>query len=117
MAKVAGISFKSVGKIYWFSPHHLSIQNGDKVVVETVRGIELGTVVDGPKEIDDSKIEHELKPIVRIASKSDIKSYEENIQKAPDALRRCKEIVKKNQLQMKLLECEFTLDKQKIIIY
>jgi cell fate regulator YaaT (PSP1 superfamily) len=117
MAKVAGISFKSVGKIYWFNPHHLSVQNGDQVVVETVRGLELGTVVDGPKEIDESQIEHELKPIVRIASKNDLKTYQENIAKAPDAMKKCKEIVKRNKLQMKLLECEFTLDKQKIIIY
>ena len=117
MLKVAGISFKEVGKIYWFDPHNLTVKKGDRVVVETVRGVELGQVIEDPKEIDETTLEHELKPILRIANKNDLKVYQENLEKAPKSLEICKEIVKKNNLEMKLLDCEFTLDRQKIIIY
>ena len=75
MKKIVGIGFKDVGKIYWFNPNFLNLKVGDKVVVETVRGLELGHVVMPIKEIDDESFEHELKDIIRIASDKDIKDY------------------------------------------
>ena len=117
MAKVVGIEFKEVGKIYWFSPDPYRLKKGDKVVVETVRGVELGTVAVEPKIVDDSLLEHELKPVVRIANKYDIKSYNYNLEKAQKDLSTCAKIIAKNKLDMKLLSCEYTLDRQKIIIY
>ena len=78
MTKVVGITFKDVGKIYWFSPGVYNLSVGDKVVVETVRGLELGIVTLGIREVEDSELEHELKPVVRVANKYDVKSYLEN---------------------------------------
>lgn len=117
MAKVVGIAFKDVGKIYWFNPTTYSLKKGDYVVVETIRGVELGTVVIPPRNIEDNELEHELKPIVRIANKNDIKSYNYNLDKALKDFDTCQKIIAKNKLDMKLLYCEYTLDRQKIIIY
>ena len=117
MAKVVGIVFKDIGKIYWFKPEPYSPQKGDKVVVETVRGLELGFVETDVKEIPDEELEHELKPIVRMANKYDIKNYLNNLEKAEKDFEACKKIVSNRKLDMKLLYCEYTLDKQKIIIY
>ena len=117
MTKVVGISFKDVGKIYWFSPNVYDLKVGDKVVVETIRGMELGIVTLGVREIDDKEFEHELKPVVRLANKYDVKSYLDNKERSLKALIACDRIIHKHNLEMKLLDCEFTLDKQKIIIY
>lgn len=117
MTKVVGISFKDVGKIYWFSPNVYDLHVGDKVVVETVRGLELGIVTLGIREVEDSELEHELKPVVRVANKYDVKSYLDNKERSMKALLACDRIIRKHNLEMKLLDCEFTLDKQKIIIY
>lgn len=76
MVKIIGVSFKDVGKIYWFNPNGLTLSVNDKVVVETIRGIELGTVVLPEKELDESSIEHELKPVIRLATKQDLNTYE-----------------------------------------
>ena len=117
MTKVVGITFKDVGKIYWFSPGVYNLSVGDKVVVETVRGLELGIVTLGIREVEDSELEHELKPVVRVANKYDVKSYLDNKERSMKALLACDRIIRKHELEMKLLDCEFTLDKQKIIIY
>ena len=117
MTKVVGISFKDVGKIYWFSPNVYDLHVGDKVVVETVRGLELGIVTLGIREVEDSELEHELKSVVRVANKYDVKSYLDNKERSMKALLACDRIIRKHNLEMKLLDCEFTLDKQKIIIY
>jgi cell fate regulator YaaT (PSP1 superfamily) len=117
MIKVVGIGFKDVGKIYWFNPFPLSVKLNEKVIVETVRGYELGTVIQEAREINDTDIEREIKPIVRLATKSDVLAYEENLERAKAALEACKRIVRNNKLEMKLLDCEFTIDRQKIIIY
>lgn len=117
MAKVVGIVFKDIGKIYWFKPDPYNPKKGDKVVVETVRGLELGFVETEVKEIPDEQLEHELKPIVRMANKYDIKNYFTNLEKANVDFEACKKIVNNRKIDMKLLYCEYTLDRQKIIIY
>lgn len=117
MKKVVGITFKDVGKIYWFDPTPFTPKIGEKVVVETVRGLELGEVTSEVKEVEDEKIEHELKSVVRMANKFDIKNYNDNIEKAKKALVDCRRIIAKHKLDMKLLNCDYTLDHQKIIIY
>lgn len=117
MIKIVGIGFKEVGKIYWFNPHPFNLKLNDLVVVETIRGLELGKVVQEVKEIDEKEMEHELKSVIRTATKNDIRAYEENLERAKKSFIACKEIVKRHNLAMKLLDCEYTLDRQKIIIY
>jgi len=115
--KVVGIRFKAVGKKYYFNPQDFEVIIGDKVVVETVRGIELGEVIEGLKEIADEEIITALKPVIRVATKEDLKQYEKNITDIPGALKRCDFHIKNHKLDMKLLGCEFTLDRTKLIIY
>ncbi len=103
MAKVCGIVFKEVGKVYWFNPEPYRLKIGDKVVVETVRGVELGDVVMESKEIDDSELKHELKPVIRIANKYDLKSYAYNNQKAEKDFIKCQEIVNKHKNEIIIL--------------
>ncbi len=114
---VVGIRFKAVGKKYYFDPKEFKLNMYDKVVVETVRGYELGEVIEGIKEVTDDELISALKPVHRIATKDDVKNYEKNIADIPNALERCSTHIKKNKLDMKLLGCEYTLDRTKLIIY
>jgi len=114
---VVGIRFKAVGKKYYFDPNGFEVSINDKVVVETVRGIEMGEVIEKVKEINDSEIISTLKPVIRIANEGDIKNHQKNQDDIPEALEKCKINIKKHKLDMKLLGCEYTLDRTKLIIY
>ncbi len=114
---VVAIQFNRLGKKYYFDTAHINVKNGDKVVVETARGIELGFVVSDRMTIKNDELVSPLKPIVRIANEEDIKNYEDNTEKEAIVLKKTDELVKKNNLDMKLLNCEYTLDKAKLIIY
>ena len=104
-------------KIYWFNPKDLQMTVGTKVVVETVRGLELASVVVPIKEVEDSEIEYELKDVLRLADEKDIKQFEENLVKSEEAFARVKKIIEEFKLDMKLLGCEYTLDATKLLIY
>lgn len=117
MKRIVGVSFNDVGKIYWFNPASLSIEKGTKVVVETVRGLELATAITDIQEIEDSEVEYELKDIIRVADQNDILQHEENVKKADASFVKVKEIIKEYKLEMKLLGCEYTLDSTKLLIY
>ncbi|MBN2604311.1 MAG: stage 0 sporulation family protein [Bacilli bacterium] len=114
---VIGIRFKAVGKKYYFDPAGFDVSINDKVIVETVRGIELGTVIEELKEIDDSEVISALKPVLRIATEEDMINHQRNQDDIPIALKKCEVQIKKNKLEMKLLGCEYTLDRTKLIIY
>lgn len=114
---VVGIRFKAVGKKYYFDPAGFDVSVNDKVIVETVRGIELGTVIEALKEIQESEVISALKPVLRIATEEDIKHHQKNQDDIPYALDKCSKQIKKNKLDMKLLGCEYTLDRSKLIIY
>ena len=114
--KVCRIQFKKNGKKYYFNPGSLNVRPDMFVVVETVRGVEIGKVsgdlVDCPVEI-----EAEIKPVLRIATKKDVDNHKYNLSLEPAVLEKCAKLIKKNELEMKLLRCEYTLDRQKLIIY
>ncbi|MCK5761981.1 MAG: stage 0 sporulation family protein [Candidatus Izimaplasma sp.] len=114
---VVGIRFKAVGKKYYFDPNGFDVSINDKVVVETVRGIELGEVIEKVKEIKESEIISTLKPVIRIANEGDIKKHKRNQDDIPAALEKCSFNIRKHKLEMKLLGCEYTLDRTKLIIY
>ena len=117
MKKIVGVSFVEVGKIYWFNPKDLQMTVGTKVVVETVRGLELASVVVPIKEVEDSAVEYELKDVLRLADEKDIKQFEENLVNSEEAFSRVKKIIEEFKLDMKLLGCEYTLDATKLLIY
>lgn len=110
-----GITFDNASRSYFFGYDDKSLKNGDKVVVETIRGMELGTVTIAPIEIAKLKSELELKPILRKASESDIKIDETNKKDAVEALKICEVESKNLNLDMRLISCEYTLDKAKVI--
>ena len=114
---VVGIRFKAVGKKYYFDPAGFDVVINDKVVVETVRGIELGEVIENIKTIEDTEIISTLKPVLRIATEQDLSKHKRNQKDIPEALKKCKIHINNNKLDMKLLGCEYTLDRTKLIIY
>lgn len=109
-----GVRFKSVGKVYYFSTD-LELRKMDKVVVETVRGVELGEIVTDLKAMETLNLDSELKPILRKATEEDLKNYQENLERAKVSFEKCKEIIKKHELEMRLVHCEYTLDASKVI--
>ncbi|MBP5445742.1 MAG: stage 0 sporulation family protein [Acholeplasmatales bacterium] len=115
--QVIRIQFKPVGKKYYFSPNNIDLKDGDKVVVETVRGIEMGTVIGDVMEIDEKELVSELKPILRKASKKDIEDYNIAKEKEKGVKEKTKFYAINNGLEMKILGCEYTLDLGKLIIY
>ena len=117
MVKVAGVRFKRAGKIYYFDPDNLQVEDGTNVIVETARGMEFGTVTSGIKEVPESEIVPPLKKIVRIADENDVNQHKENVKKKQRALELCQEKVNKHNLQMKLIDVEYTFDNSKIIFY
>lgn len=117
MTKIVGVRFKPVGKIYYFNPADIDIKLKDKVIVETIRGIELGTVVIGPKELSDDEISKPLKDVIRKATEEDLEHVEENHIKEKEAFRICVEKIRKHGLEMKLIEVEYTFDRGKILFY
>lgn len=117
MVKVAGVRFKKAGKIYYFDPDDLQVEKGINVIVETARGMEFGTVTSGIKEVSESEIVPPLKKIIRIADENDVVQHKENVKKKQRALELCQEKVNKHNLQMKLIDVEYTFDNSKIIFY
>ena len=91
MTKVIGVRFRTAGKIYFFAPGKFPIKKGDHVIVETARGIEYGTVVGEPKEVEDDKVIQPLKPVIRIATEADERQAEKNREKEKEAYRICLE--------------------------
>lgn len=117
MAKVIGVRFRNAGKVYYFAPGKLKIDRGDHVVVETARGVEYGYVVLGIKEVDDEKIIQPLKSVMRIATPEDDEKAEMNREKEREAFRICQEKIRKHELDMKLIDAEYTFDNNKVLFY
>lgn len=117
MTKVIGVRFRTAGKIYYFDPGKLEIKRNDHVIVETARGIEYGTVVCDPKEVEDDKVIQPLKAVLRVATQKDDEQEAANKLKEKDAYKICLEKIKKHELQMKLIDAEYTFDNNKVLFY
>jgi cell fate regulator YaaT (PSP1 superfamily) len=117
MIKVVGVRFRQAGKIYYFDPVDLDLEMSMHVIVETARGVELGTVLIPPKEVEDEKVVQPLKPVIRIATDEDEKIYEKNREREKEAFAICKEKILKHELDMKLVGAEYTFDNNKLLFY
>ena len=117
MTKVIGVRFRTAGKIYWFDPLHFQVKRGDHVIVETARGVEYGTVVGAPREVEDGKVVQPLKPVLRIATQRDDEQEAGNKLKEKEAFRICLEKIAKHGLEMKLIDAEYTFDNNKVLFY
>lgn len=117
MTRVIGVRFRTAGKIYFFAPGKFNIKQGDSVIVETVRGVEFGRVVSGPKEVKDEEVVQPLKPVIRIATEQDSRVEEKNREKEKEAFKICLEKIRKHGLDMKLIDAEYTFDNNKVLFY
>lgn len=114
---VVGVRFKKAGKIYYFDPNNLDIPENECVIVETVRGIEYGKVVMNKKQVHENDVVLPLKKVIRIADENDRNIVEENKTAAKEAYRVCLEKVIVHELDMKLVDVEYTFDRNKVIFY
>lgn len=117
MTKVIGVRFRTAGKIYFFAPGKLDIKQGDYVIVETARGVEYGRVVSGPKDVKDEEVVQPLKSVIRIATEQDKRTVEKNREKEKEAFQICQEKIRKHELEMKLIDAEYTFDNNKVLFY
>ena len=117
MTKVACVRFRDAGKVYYFDPKDLEITAGCHVIVETARGTEMGSVVGGLREIDETAVSTPLKPVLRVATREDEEKIERNRQREKDAMEICREKIRKHELDMKLIDAEYAFDNSKILFY
>ena len=117
MLKIIGVRFKSVGKVYYFDPKNYKLAIGDKVIVETARGVECGEVAMVDREIDESTFSSPIKPIIRAATEDDLRRIENNKQKEKDAFKICQDKIAVHGLKMNLIDVECTFDNNKMLFY
>ncbi len=117
MVHVIGVRFRTAGKIYFFDPLKFDIKKGDHVIVETARGIEYGTVVCDPKDVEDDKVFQPLKPVIRLATKKDDEQEASNKEKEKSAFKTCQAKILEHGLKMKLIDAEYTFDNNKVLFY
>ena len=117
MILIIGVRFRKSSKVYYFDPTGYDVKKGDHVIVETARGIEYGTIVLGPKEVTDDKVVSPLKPLTRPATPEDEKTNIENEKKEKEAYQICLEKIQKHELKMKLIDSEYTFDRNKLLFY
>ena len=117
MIKVISVRFRTGGKIYFFDPLEFEIKKGQHVIVETARGMEYGLVVSDIREVEDDRVVQPLKPVIRVATPADDKQNAENLEKKKEAYDICLEKIRKHELDMKLVDAEYTFDNNKVLFY
>ena len=117
MTRVIGVRFRTAGKIYYFDPGNFEIKKGDHVIVETARGVEFGTVLSDPREVEDEEVTKPLKGVLRMATEKDIEQEASNRIKEKEAFRICKQKILGHGLEMKLIDAEYTFDNNKVLFY
>lgn len=117
MVKIVGVRFRNAGKVYYFDPKDYKIKPGDHVIVETARGIEYATVSGKVQEVADHKVVQPLKPVIRVANGEDDARAKRNREKEREAMAICKEKIRKHNLDMKLIDAEYTFDNNKVLFY
>ena len=115
--KVVGVRFRKAWKVYYFDPLEFDIKQGSNVIVETARGVEFGYVVMGIRDLPEEKITQPLKPVLRPATEEDVKTQETNAAREKEAFKVCLEKIRKHNLEMKLIDSEYTFDNNKLLFY
>ena len=115
--KVAGVRFRTAGRIYYFDPGDFELSRGCHVIVETARGLEYGFVVGPPMEVDEKDITQPLKPVIRISTEEDDRREQKNREREREAFWICRERIQKRGLEMKLIDAEYTFDNSKVLFY
>ena len=115
--RVIGVRFRTAGKVYYFDPGQWQVRHGTHVIVETVRGIEYGTVVGIPMDVSAAKVPQPLKEVIRVATPEDTETERRNREKEREAYRICAEKIRAHGLEMKLIHAEYTFDNSKVLFY
>lgn len=115
MTKVVGVVFGGKGSMYYFSPNRLKFSLNDAVIVETDKGLQFGNIKMEETEIADDKIKGNLKPVIRKASKQDIKINNNNVREAKKAIYKCQKISDSFELNMKIIDASYTFDRDKLV--
>ena len=117
MAEVIGVRFKNTGKVYYFDPNGVTLDKGDRAIVETARGVECGEVAMENRDVPEDSIVQPLRKVVRKATKEDLQKVEENHKKEKSAFKACERRIAARGLEMKLVDVEYTFDNSKILFY
>ncbi len=117
MKTIIGVRFRQVGKVYYFDPEEHIFKRGEHVIVETAKGVEMGTVVLSNREVEEEKIVAPLKKIIRVATSKDEEKEASNREKEKEAYGICLQAIKKHELEMKLIDAEYTFDNNKLLFY
>ena len=113
--KVVGVSFDNNKQIYYFNPKTFDLRRNVTVIVETERGLQFGKVILPPFEIEEEKIKSVLKNVIRISTKKDYLEYKKNIRDAELALIKCKKLIEKLDLNMQVMDANFTFDRAQLL--
>ena len=114
---IVGVRFRTAGKVYYFDPNGIALKKGDHVIVETARGIEYGLVICDPMELPEEKFTKQLKPVLRAATEEDAQHEAANRAREKEAYRTCQEKIRTHELEMKLIDAEYTFDNSKLLFY
>ncbi|MBS3943186.1 MAG: stage 0 sporulation family protein [Dethiobacter sp.] len=117
MPRVIGVRFRRAGKTYFFDPAPHQLALGDMVIVETVRGQEIGEIASCEKEVAESEVFQPLKKVIRVATEADLRQEEENKRRESEAYQKCLVQIERHKLNMKLVGVEYAFDRSKIIFY
>ena len=117
MVEVVGIRFKSSGKTYYFNPKGITLKTGSHAIVETARGLEYGEVAIGNTMVKKSETVPPLRPVIRKATDADVKHHNDNKEKEDEAFRICNEKIIEHELDMKLIDAQYTFDNTKLLFY
>ena len=117
MVEIVGVGFMKSGKVYYFDPAGEKFEQGDMVIVETARGLELGHILIENSMVEEEELVAALKPVTRKADDKDLKTYKENLAKRDEAMNVCAEKILKHELDMKLIDAEYMIDGSKLVFY
>lgn len=117
MIEIIGVKFTTAGKTYYFDANKIQAKNGEHVLVETARGMEMGKVVIPNKMVEENEIVAPIKPIIRVATEADFRQAEENKAKEKEAFEVANQMIAEHKLDMKLVGAEYTFDRSKILFY
>lgn len=117
MPKITGVRFRTAGKNYYYDPQDMDLKVGDHVIVETTRGIEMGQITIPVMDVAEEKIKEPLKNIMRVASEEDVEEDRNNRSREREAFRICQQKIKDHNLEMKLIQAEYTFDRHKLLFY
>lgn len=117
MKEVIGVSFTEGKRIYYFDPANIKLNFGDDVIVETERGLQYGKIATLIVEKNEKSLNMPLKRIIRIATKDDRKKHELNLNEEKKAMKECEKLIKKYNLNMKVIDANFTFDKEQLMYH